>query len=194
MKGLWSRLAPWVVSALLAFTALWLTARVIALRSENQSLLTERMLAEVAYKLGQTQLAERTLLAENMINHLGTKLRRSEDLARLRICILAAPAGSSQETQGVVIWDPELQTGLLSVEKLPLPATVYDCQLWITYSGIPEPVSGGVIQVAADGRAELAFKPDPSAAQAIAFAVSVEKKGGSPKAEGRILLLGNIGR
>ena len=61
MTALTARLAPWIVAVALACVATTLASRLAVLRTENASLHTERMLAEVAYKLGQTQLAERTL-------------------------------------------------------------------------------------------------------------------------------------
>jgi len=170
--------------------ALWLTGRMIALQSENESLRTERLLAEVAYKEGQTQLAERSLLAESMINDLGNKLRHSEDLARLKVTALASLAGNTKEAQVIAVWDPAQQAGLLTMEKLPPIADTQDYQIWVVDPAYPNPVNGGVFHVSADGRIALAFKPDQPVAQAAAFAISLEKKGGVPKAEGTIVLLG----
>jgi hypothetical protein len=190
MQGFWTRLAPWAVTAGLAFTAMTLGSRLVALRSENESLRTERMLAEVAYKLGQTQLAERTLLAENMINHLGGKLRRAEDLARLKVTALAAPAGFAKEAQGIIVWDPEQQAGLLTIGNLPAPGKNQDYQIWINTPAYPAPVSGSVFRVDSTGKAVFVFKPDQPVTQITDFAVSLETKGGAPAVGGPIVLLG----
>ena len=185
-----SRLIPWAAAAALTVAGLWLARRNLALRDENATLRTERQLAEVAYKMAQNQLAERSLLAENMINRLGEKLRHSEDLARLKVTALASLAGNTKEAQVIAVWDPEQQTGLLSMEKLPAIADTQDYQIWVVDPAYPNPVNGGVFHVAADGKVALAFKPDQPVPRAAAFAISLEKKGGVPKAEGPIVMLG----
>ena len=185
-----ARLAPWALAAALAVAATWLATQNLALRHENAALASERQLAEVAYRMTQNQLSERSLLAENMINDLGGKLRRSEDLSRLKITALASLAGNTKEAQVIAVWDPGQQTGLLTMEKLPAIADTQDYQIWIVDPAYKDPVNGGVFHVAADGKVTLAFKPDQPVAQAAAFAISLEKKGGVPKAEGPIVLLG----
>lgn len=184
------RFVPWAIAAALALTATWLATQNLSLRNQNASLQTERELAELAYKMTQNQLSERSLLAETMISDLGNKLRRSEDLSRLKISALASLAGNTKEAQVIAVWDPGQQTGLLTMEKLPAIADTQDYQIWIVDPTYKDPVNGGVFHVAADGRVTLAFKPDQPVTQAAAFAISLEKKGGVPKAEGPIVLLG----
>lgn len=184
------RFAPWALAAGLAIAATWLATQNLALKSENATLRTDRELAEAAYRMTQSQLSERSLLAEKMINDLGNKLRQSEDLSRLKISALASLAGNSKEAQAIAVWDGSQQAGLLTLEKLPAIADTQDYQIWIVDPAYKDPVNGGVFHVAADGRITLAFKPDQPVAQAAAFAISLEKKGGVPKAEGPIVMLG----
>ena len=185
-----TRLAPWTVAAVLAVAALWVARQNVSLQQENSKFRTERQLAEVAAHLAQNQLTERTLIAEGMINSLGRKLRGAEDLARLKVVSLSAPAGHIMEAQVIAVWDPELQAGLLTIEKLPAIAGTQDYQIWIIDPAFPNPVNGGVFHGTADGRVVLAFKPDQAVTRAITFALSLEKKGGVPKPEGTFILLG----
>lgn len=184
------RFTPWAAAAALAVAATWFAAQNLALRQENLTLRSERRLAEVAYKMTQSQLAERSLLAEKMIADLGHQLRRSEDLTRLKVSALASLAGNTKEAQAIAVWNPEQQSGLLTIEKLPAIADTQDYQIWIVDPAYKNPVNGGVFHVGADGKVTLGFKPDQPVAQAAAFAISLEKKGGVPKAEGPIVLLG----
>ncbi len=184
------RLLPWAAAAGLAFAVAWLSFQNLSLRRDNEALRTGRELAETAYRMARNQLAERTLLAERMINDLGLRLARQEDLTRLKVTALAALAGDTKEAQAIAVWDPEQQTGLLTVEKMPALATWQDYQIWVVDPARENPVSGGVFTVTPGGRATLAFKPDQPVTQATAFAISREKKGGVPKAEGPVLLLG----
>lgn len=186
-----SRLIPWAAAAAFALATIWFASQTFSLRSQNAELVGEKQLAEIAYKMAQNQLSERSLLAEKMITDLGQKLQRTEDLARLKVTALASLAGNTTEAKVIAVWDPEQQTGLLTMEKLPAIGPNQDYQIWIVDPAYKNPVNGGVFQVAADGTIPpLTFKPDQPVAQAAAFAISVEKKGGVPKAEGPIVLLG----
>jgi anti-sigma-K factor RskA len=184
------KFAPWAVAAALAVAATWFASQNLALRNENLTLRSERQLAEVAYKMAQNQLSERSLIAEKMIAELGTQLRQSEDLTKLKVTALASLAGNTKEAQAIAVWNPAQQSGLLTIEKLPAIADTQDYQIWIVDPAYPNPVNGGVFHVGPDGRVALGFKPDQPVAQAAAFAISLEKKGGVPKAEGPIVLLG----
>ena len=54
----------------------------------------------------------------------------------------------------------------------------------------PIPVDGGVFTVdTASGTARLAFRTKQPVAQVAKFAISLERKGGVPKAEGPMVLL-----
>ena len=186
------RLVPWGLAAALALSTGWLLTHNLALRTANATLQTERQLAEVAYQAAQNQLTERSLLAEKMINQLGTQLRRSENLARLKVSALASLAGNSKEAQAIAVWDPDQQSGLLTFDKMPVITDAQDYQIWVVDPAYPNPVNGGVFRVDANGRATLAFKPDQPVLAAAAFAISLEKKGGVPKAEGPIVMLGKF--
>ena len=188
-------LLRWVslgVAAGLAVTAVWLGSQNFRLRQENTTLRTERELAEIAYQTAQSQLKERSLIAETMINDLGRQLSAQRDLTHLKITALAALAGNTPEAHAIAVWDPVLETGLLTVEKLPAIADNQDYQIWVVDPAYPNPVDGGVFKPGADGKAVLTFKGNQPITSVAAFAVSLEKKGGVPKAEGPILLLGKL--
>ncbi len=187
-----ARALPWAAAACLAISTVFFATRAIPLRSENDALRTERQLAEVAYQMAQNKLSERTLLAERMIADLGAKLKHTEDLSRLKITALASLAGNSPEAKAIAVWDAEQQSGLLTVEKLPAIAAEQDYQIWVIDPQYPIPVDGGVFKPDASGKAVLTFKGDKPVKQASAFAISLEKKGGVPKAEGPLVLLGKF--
>jgi len=187
-----NRWLPLAAAAGLAITALWLGSQIQALRQENIALRTERELAEIAYQTAQSQLKERSLIAETMINDLGRQLRDQEDLTRLKITALASLAGNTPEARAIAVWDPGRETGLLTVEKLPVIADSQDYQIWVVDPAYPNPVDGGVFKPGADGKAVLTFKGNKRISAVAAFAISLEKKGGVPKAEGPIVLLGKL--
>lgn len=184
------KFAPWAVAAGFALAAVGLGVRNFSLKAENSNLLTERQLAETAYQMAQNKLAERSLLAERMIGELGHQLRKSEDLARLKVTALASLAGNTKQAQVIAVWDPEQQTGLLTMDRLPATGEGQDYQIWVVDPAYKNPVNAGVFHLATDGKIALPFKPDQPITQPAAFAISLEKKGGVAKAEGTIVLLG----
>jgi anti-sigma-K factor RskA len=125
-----------------------------------------------------------------MINSLGQKLRHAEDLARLKAIALIPPDGSSGDGRAIVVWDPELQVGLVTAEKLPALPAGRAYQIWIVDPASTIPVSGGVFRVSADGRAVFGFKPDKPISLATAFSISSEEKDGVARAAGPAVLLG----
>jgi len=187
-----ARIIPWAMAAVLAVSTTWFGLKYVSLRAENDSLRTQQRLAEIAHETTRTQLAERSLLAERLISGLGTRLRRSEDLARLKVSALASLAGNTAEARAIAVWDPDQQAGLLTFEKLPATAEHQDYQIWVVDPAYQNPVNGGVFHVTEDGGAALAFRPDQPVTKATAFAISLEKRGGVPKAEGPIVMLGRL--
>jgi anti-sigma-K factor RskA len=185
-----ARWIPWAAAASFALLAGALWLRSTGLSAEVQMLVTQRDLAETAYKIAQSQLAERTLLAEQAIADLGQRLRQTEDLGRLRVTALASLLNNSPEARAIAVWDPGQQSGLLTVEKLPAIAAEQDYQIWVIDPQYPIPVDGGVFKPDSDGKAVLTFKGDKPVQKVTAFAISLEKKGGVPKAEGPLVLLG----
>jgi anti-sigma-K factor RskA len=186
------RFVPWGIAAALALVSGVLGYRNAELREKNEVLQTERRQAEEVFRAAREGLFERSLMAEKLVAELGERLRRSEDLARLKVAALASLAGNTKEAQAIAVWDPEQQAGLLTFDKMPVIGDKQDYQIWVVDPAYPNPVNGGVFKVDEEGRATLAFKPDQPVRAAAAFAISLEKKGGVPKAEGPIVLLGKL--
>lgn len=186
------RWLPLAAAAGLAIATVWVGSQNLTLREQNSALRTERELAKLAYQAAQARLQERSLVAESMINDLGRQLREQQDLTRLKITALASLAGNTPEARAIAVWDPGRETGLLTVEKLPAIADNQDYQLWVVDPAYPIPVDGGVFRPGADGTVVLTFKGDKPIKSVAAFAISLERKGGVPKAEGPIVLLGKV--
>ena len=189
IRGPWLSRFGWGLAAVFALGTAWLATDNLSLRRESENLRVERALADMSRQMAEIRLKERSLIAETAIADLGNRLRRQEDLSRLKINALASLAGNSPEARAIAVWDPDRETGLLSVEKLPALAADQDYQLWVIDPAYQNPVNGGVFTVADDGRAVLTFRPDQPVKAVAKFAVSRERKGGVPKAEGPIVLL-----
>ncbi len=157
-------------------------ARQQATDAEAQLTRTQQLLAA-----RDTQLAQATQLVADT----EARARREADLASLKIATLASLLGSSPQALAVAVWSPTRQEGVLRVEKLPALAPDKDYQLWLIDPQYPIPVDGGVFTVdPASGAASYAFKAGKPVRAITKFAVSLERKGGVPRAEGPMVLFG----
>ncbi len=186
----------WAVAAGLALATGWFAQSYLAVQGER---LVERERATLARVEtdGIRQLLEaEQILARQQIASLRTaetrvaQLQREADLAQLKVSSLASLLANSPEAQAIAVWSPAAQQGILTVEKLPALAADKDYQLWVVDPQYPIPVDGGVFRVdPATGTARVEFRPRQPVAEVAKFAISLERKGGVPKAEGPMVLL-----
>jgi anti-sigma-K factor RskA len=118
------------------------------------------------------------------------ELRQRNLLSEVKIATLKAQVAKFQQASAVVIWDPVQRTGILELDKLPPPAPGKDYQLWVVDPSNPIPVSAGVLSIPSVGLIRTSLHPAQPVQSAAAFAISVEKSGGSMKPEGQIILIG----
>ena len=160
------------------------------LRSREQEVATlnQRIdtLAGASAEIGR-QLGE----AKQQVARLSEEMKSQVDLANLKITALASMLKNSPKALAVAVWDPKKQEGVLKVENLPALAANEDYQLWVVDPQYPNPVDGGVFTVEpTSGSRSVQFKAKQPVSAVNAFAVTRERKGGVPKAEGPFVLLG----
>jgi anti-sigma-K factor RskA len=190
---------PWAIAAGFAIGCAWLGQLHLHNRAENSVLQDQLRLAEIELTSARHQLeAERILTnrqiadATEQLTQLREQLRMDGDPAQFKIATLAAVPGNSPQDLAIAVWNPTTQQGVLRVEKLPALASDKDYQLWLIDPAYPTPVDGGVFTVdPATGHAQINFKPNQRVNNAAKFAISLERKGGVPKPEGAIMLLGD---
>lgn len=157
-------------------------------RQQEVATLTRRIetLANASADIGR-QLGE----SKEQVAKLTAELKSQGDLAQLKITTLASMLKNSPKALAVAVWDPRKQEGVLNVENLPALAANEDYQLWIVDPQYPNPVDGGVFTVEpTSGQRRLQFKAQQPVSAVNAFAVTRERKGGVPKAQGPFVLLG----
>jgi anti-sigma-K factor RskA len=118
------------------------------------------------------------------------QLQQQDAASQMKIAMLTSQLASAPNATAVVVWDAEKQEGVLKVANVPQTAADRDYQLWIVDPQYGQPVDAGVFNVEGDGATEIRFKPKEKVTSADAFAVSLERKGGVPKAEGQMVLVG----
>lgn len=138
--------------------------------------------ADLTRQLEQTRTRIAQLTADIVVER---------DLAEYKISVLASLVKDNPEAVAVALWDPGRKQGVIKVDKLPALATNQDYQLWVIDPQYKDPVDGGVFTVdPRTGIAKVTFTAKQPINAVNAFAVSLERKGGVPKAEGPIILLG----
>jgi anti-sigma-K factor RskA len=188
---------PLAAAAAFALSTVWLAQLNFITRTENSLLVEQQAIAAATLQSSRNQLEAERLIAnqerrgaETRIADLTLQMQEQSDLAQFKIATLASLLDNSPQALAVAIWNPSTQEGVLAVEKLPALAADRDYQLWVIDPQYPIPVDGGVFEVnPATGEARYQFKADRPVKAIAAFAVSLERKGGVPKAEGPMVLI-----
>ena len=118
------------------------------------------------------------------------ELEKRNFFAETQIAMLSSKLDSAPKASAVIVWDAEKQEGVLKVNNVPATARDRDYQLWVVDPQYKQPVDAGVFGVDPSGTTRITFKPKSRVQSAQAFAVSLERKGGVPKAEGPMVLAG----
>lgn len=154
-----------------------------------ERLIAQRELADAAKRAADTAALITTL--ESRLAETKQRLFAQGTLADYKIATLASLLGNSPQAVAVAIWNPASQEGVLTVQKLPALAADKDYQLWVIDPQYSIPVDGGVFKVdPTTGEGRLIFHPNRPVQTVAKFAVSLERKGGVPKAEGPMVLIG----
>jgi anti-sigma-K factor RskA len=188
---------PWAAAAGFAIVSAWLGQLYLGSRYESATLRDLMAVADFQLRSAHHQLEAERIIASHQLSAateqlaaLDRQLKEEGDLAKFKISTLASLLGNSPQALAVAVWSPAKQEGVLSVEKLPALAADKDYQLWLVDPQYPIPVDGGVFTVdPATGVAHVTFKANRPVKSVAKFAVSLERKGGVPKAEGPMVLL-----
>ncbi len=188
----------WAAAACFFVTAIFFASKSFNIRGQLQFVLEAERVARLETGTLKNLLEAERILSRGQLDRLVSAdrlvadLRVQADVARLKITSLASLAGNSPQARAIAIWNPDRQEGVLVVSQLPALASDKDYQLWVIDPQYPIPVDGGVFTVdEKTGDARLNFKPGKNVAVAQTFAVSLERKGGVPKAEGPMVLISN---
>jgi anti-sigma-K factor RskA len=117
--------------------------------------------------------------------------RAADPLAQAMLVALISPTGDHPDAKANVAWQPDRQSGVITINNMPPAGEGHDYQLWAVDANHPDPINAGIIHVEPNGVTRVRFKPDKNVSQIKAFAISLEREGGVPKREGPIVMIGN---
>ena len=185
----------WLTPALVALAACLVVALGYAI-FQNQATQSElanekSAVANLTQQLDNLsqKIASLRLTTDSQLKQIAD-LQTQGSLAQMRIATLSAQVHTYQKAGVVVVWDDQKQQGIIKMVNLPKAAAGKDYQLWIVDPKYPNPVNGGILAINNETSTLDSFKPDQLVTSATAFAISVEKTGGVPKAEGPIVFIG----
>jgi anti-sigma-K factor RskA len=201
---------PWAIAAALAVACLVtfadrqrVAAELTAARSEHMETQTELATAAAEKDRAEQQIAELRQREADARVQMATladarakaektiaQLEERNELAKVQVATLTSKLADAPDATAAVVWDPERQRGVLNTANMPPNATNRDYQLWVVDPRYENPVDAGVFTVEKTGTTKYFFTPKSRITSATAFAISLERKGGVPKAEGPIVLAG----
>lgn len=128
-----------------------------------------------ALVLSQSELASHNQVLQTRLVAYEDALGKMKDPNMAVIKMPAAPNSPDPLSATTVYWDKSTKDVYLAVNKLPSPSESQQYQLWALVDGVP--VDAGVFEMG-DAVAMVKMKNIPKAQ---AFAITLEKKGGSAK-------------
>ncbi|MEM9299079.1 MAG: anti-sigma factor [Bacteroidota bacterium] len=203
-------LLPWALAACLMLASSLLYYRNGIL--ENRILMLSELQANLNHSLSEFDNRESTLKTviqglestissaqEQLANFKNENGTLNQEISRLtalqqknNLTIRYLQSQLNQSYSGFVVWDEEKKNGILKIEKLPPSERGKDYQLWVVDPKYKNPVDAGVFDVNEEGSVEFKISPKQQVEKVQAFAVSLEKDGGVPVAEGPMMLVGNF--
>jgi anti-sigma-K factor RskA len=122
----------------------------------------------------QNQMASSNQVLQAKLQDYESALSMIKDPAMEVVKMPSVPSSPKPGSLTTVYWDTKSKDVYLLVNNLPQPATDKQYQLWALVDG--KPVDAGVFDI----KEGLSFVKMKNIPQAQAFAITLEKKGGSP--------------
>jgi anti-sigma-K factor RskA len=122
---------------------------------------------------GQNRLADTNRLLNTRLENYGTALAHMKDPKMEIVKLPSAPASPDPSGMATVYWNTDSKEVYLLVNQLPMPAPGMQYQLWAMVDG--KATDAGTFDMD-NGTAFMKLKTIP---RAQAFAITLEKKGGS---------------
>jgi anti-sigma-K factor RskA len=167
------------------------TERTLALSTQSVALQSQLRQAEALKRDldAMNQRANQLSKDSDLLRSQLAELQSAQRVSLMQITLLKSLLEGSPDSAGVSVWDKEHQKGIFVADKLPPLPDDKTYQLWILDPKYTTPVSAGVFAVDDQGHARVEFTPVLPVDRSDRLAVSIERKGGVPQPEGRIVLL-----
>lgn len=137
--------------------------------------------------VSQSEMASHNQILQTRILEYEKTMEMMKDPAMYIVKMPAIPASPDPLSATTVYWDTRSKDVYLAVNRLPTPSSDHQYQLWAMVDG--KPVDAGVFDLT-NGAGITKMKNIP---RAEAFAITLEKKGGSPTPSlDRLYVMGKV--
>jgi anti-sigma-K factor RskA len=128
-----------------------------------------------------------------LVDRARLRQQTAEALSQVTFVTLDATSPDQPaKAKATVAWYSGQQTGVITIDNMPPAGRGRDYQLWAVDANHKDPINAGLIHIDPNGVTRVRFKPEQSAAQIKAFAISIEREGGVSKREGPIVMIGKV--
>jgi len=134
----------------------------------------------------QIQMASANQVLQTKLQDYESAMNMMKDPAMAIIKMNSVPTSPSPNSLATVYWDTRNKDVYLLANNLPATVTEKQYQLWAIVDG--KPVDAGVVDI----KEGLSFVKMKNIPRAQAFAITLEKKGGSSVPEGAMYVLGKV--
>ena len=171
---------PWALVAGLTIVTIWLAQRDATTRAEAAMLRHQQALAETALESLSQQLEAERILSGRQITMLQEQSKAPTDPHNLQLAVLLPPKNNPGAALAAAVWDATKQEGVLVLEKAPTIAAGQRLELWLLdQNENVAPISAGGLNVSADGKARVRFKPATRVSVVQEIVVRREPDGGA---------------
>ena len=141
----------------------------------------------------QRQIEQRAAENQLLVAALAVAVAETnrDHLAQMRLALLSPTPETAPKAMAASVWDTKEQKGMLTVENLPPLPPERDYQLWLFDPKILSPISAGVFRTDERGKVSYQYKSSASLESVEKLAVSIERKGGVPLPQGKVVLVSN---
>lgn len=177
---------PWWRYLAAASIVLLLTSTALNFYFFSQFKSTERLYNDVVAQ--NKEYADNLKATEAKFNEYEEAFRKMNDPAMVMVRMQGTFVATSPDSTSMatVFWDSNSKDVYLQINKMPVPSSDLQYQLWAIVDGVP--VDAGVFDMNSE-KPLVSMKNIP---RAQAFAVTLEKKGGSPTPKGQMYVLGKV--
>lgn len=177
---------PWWRYVAAASIILLLTSTALNFYFFSQFKSTERLYNDVLAR--NQEMAQSLKATEARYSQYEEAFRKMNDPAMILVRMQGSLVATSPDSSSLatVFWDSKSKDVYLQIKKMPLPSSDLQYKLWAIVDGVP--VDAGVFDLDTD-KPLVVMKNIP---RAQAFAVTLEKKGGSSSPKGQMYVLGKV--
>ncbi len=83
----------------------------------------------------------------------------ADAMAQITLSLLTSPTPGHEDSKVAVAWQPEKQSGMITLSGMPPAGPGRDYQLWAVDANHADPINAGLVHVDPNGVTRVQFRP-----------------------------------